>query len=616
MPLLRLNMQLPYSNLFNCKKKGRIEFLILFTLIFISNSVIARPGGGGHGGGGGGHSGGGGGGFGSGGSGGTLSWSATIFLLVIYLIVLYIKWTNTPPPPYHTPEKIQKKLHDEGKINSLLSDLADFNRGDFYQMVDKLFFKMQVTWVDKNINPIRQYISDGVYQRFNAQFIMMNELGQTNFVSDVKLLDKEIVAVENDGNFQVLHVLIRATNDDLFESTKFSELNSGGYEEYTEYWTFVKKINSKKISEKSFYLYENCPNCGDSLKNKLGEISICPSCKALINNGDYNWVLSEITQAEQFASTYSKLKTRNKFYEKLAYEGYNSYEYSPQYLEDKASNAYLQIKIAQALRDPKRVNRFCSDNYTQKLNNLYYKPYLYNRLFTKSVELINILSNSKDIFAVVSISCAQQKIVIENNELQLINNRPIEVNEFLILSRSKKSFANKYSAMSHNCSGCGAPVEDSLQLTCKYCNGALNDNSKDWIIENLCNKKEYIAFRDSFNNTALTKKQEQRIENKNYQLKDYALNNMMMVAMADGEMHDKERAFLNGIAKKLGYNSKKISELFNQVRGKDLTIKMPSDPEKAKKVLKLMHSIANSDNEFKAKEKEMINEAEKIFGVV
>ena len=215
--------------------------------------------------------------------------------------------------------------------------------------------------------------------------------------------------------------------------------------------------------------------------------------------------------------------------------------------------------------------------------------------------------------AALSITCVTQKVSIQNNDLQIINASPITTNEYLILSRSKKIASNKYSAMAHNCSNCGAPVEDSLQLTCKFCDSSLNDNSKDWIVENLLSQEEYTLFKQGFDTGINTTKEEDKLGDNDLDIRDYALNNMMLVACADGIIQNEERDFLIATAKQMGYNTKKIAELFDQVKSTGLALKMPKEDKQRAKILKLMHKIANADGDFNGKEKAILTEAEAMI---
>ncbi len=589
----------------------KLNFFIFYCLLFISFDALARAGGGGNGG----HSGG-----GDGIAGIVYLIFRLIWLLpfplniiVIIAIIALVYWfakNKQQSSTYNSLSNINQKFDDDENVAELTATIPNFNQSEFYQKAETAFLKIQEAWQLQNLSSVRQFISDGVYQRFEAQFIMMRALEQTNEVSDIHIEDLRIVAAENDSNFYILHVSITASITDYFTSKKYSQLNSGGQETFTEYWTFVKKINA--ITKADIFNSPNCPNCGDSIQNKLGEISKCPSCGTQINNGDYDWVLSEITQAEEFASNYGQLKNRKNFYERLKQKGLSSSEFSPQYIEDKASNSYLQLKVAFALSDQKRVARFCSNEFTETSKTKFKQSYLYNRLFIKDVSLINIYENPTSMLAALSITCVTQKVSIQNNDLQLINASPITSNDYLILSRSKKIVSNKYSAMAHNCSNCGAPVEDSLQLTCKFCDSALNDNSKDWIVENLLSQEEYLAFKQGFEGGINSNKQENKLGDNDLDIRDYALNNMMVVACADGMIQDEERDFLIATAKQMGYNSKKITELFDQVKSSGLALKMPKEEKQRTKILKLMNKIANADGDFNEKEKAVLLEAESM----
>ena len=592
----------------------KLNVFIFYSLLLISVDAIARAGGGGNGG----HSGGGGHGGGDGLAGilylliFSLPFPLNLIVIlgIVFLVYLYGR-NQKQSSAYNTLSNINQKFSDEENVTELTSTIPNFNLAEFYQKAETAFLKIQEAWQQQNLNTVRQFISDGVYQRFEAQFIMMRALEQTNEVSDIDIEDLRIVAVENDSNFHILHVSITASITDYFNSKKYSQLNSGGQETFTEYWTFVKKINA--TAKADIFNSPNCPNCGDSIENKLGEVSKCPSCGTQINNGDYDWVLSEITQPEEFASNYGQLKNRKNFYERLKQKGLSTSEFSPQYIEDKASNSYLQLKVAFALSDQKRVTRFCSNEFTENTKPKFKQSYLYNRLFIKDVSLINIYENPTSMLAALSITCVTQKLSIQNNNLQIINASPVTSNEYLILSRSKKITSNKYSAMAHNCSNCGAPVEDSLQLTCKFCDSSLNDNRKDWIVENLLSQEEYMSFKQGFDTSINTKKEEDKLGDNDLDIRDYALNNMMLVACADGIIQNEERDFLIATAKQMGYNTKKIAELFDQVKSTGLALKMPKEDKQRAKILKLMHKIANADGDFNGKEKAILTEAEAMI---
>lgn len=90
------------------------------------------------------------------------------------------------------------------------------------------FLAIQEAWMKQDMAPVRRWISDGIWQRFNTQFAMMRLLGQKNLVSNIQIRNTFIDAVEQDGNFDIVHVGIHFSARDDFVSAKFSELDQRG----------------------------------------------------------------------------------------------------------------------------------------------------------------------------------------------------------------------------------------------------------------------------------------------------------------------------------------------------------------------------------------------------
>ena len=76
-----------------------------------------------------------------------------------------------------------------------------------------------------------------------------------------------------------------------------------------EYWSFIKN----GCKEKDLYHTNNCPNCGGDLPADGGETAKCPYCSTITYLGDYDWILSEITQSDDYFNSMLSLKNKGKF---------------------------------------------------------------------------------------------------------------------------------------------------------------------------------------------------------------------------------------------------------------------------------------------------------------
>ena len=218
------------------KKNIYMLSIIIFTffiLIVQDIDLFARAGGaggdGGFGGGGGGGSFGGGGyghfsGVSGGGGSGSGIESLMLFLIIIIIVVLIFNNARkkysifNKMPPVKTIE-----LGCEG-YNQFLQENPDFNLNEFFAKVKTAFISIQTAWAEKNLSNVRRFISDGVYQRFNTQFKMMTLLKQNDIISNVTIRSAAIDRVEQDGDYDILHVAVEAGMNDKFVSETMPNL--------------------------------------------------------------------------------------------------------------------------------------------------------------------------------------------------------------------------------------------------------------------------------------------------------------------------------------------------------------------------------------------------------
>ncbi|MCU0822786.1 MAG: Tim44-like domain-containing protein, partial [Spirochaetes bacterium] len=184
----------------------------------------------------------------------------------------------------------------------------EFNEKEFIGKVKTAFLAIQNAWMKQDLKEVRKFISDGVYQRFNTQFKMMKLLDQVNLIEKVHIFQAEINKIESDGSFDIIHVAIHAQIKDIFKSNKYPQFNEQGDADFIEYWSFIKKHG---IAVKDIYHSNNCPKCGSELPLDSGEVSRCAFCKTITNLGEYDWILAEITQADDYVGSNPRLANNN-----------------------------------------------------------------------------------------------------------------------------------------------------------------------------------------------------------------------------------------------------------------------------------------------------------------
>lgn len=394
-----------------------------------------------------------------------------LIILIIIVVVLYLKAKGKLPD---TDSGSGGEHADPGNVPSL-----PFPEGLDAHKVSTSFMAIQEAWQNKDLKNVRKWMSDGVYQRYTAQFSMMKKLDQVNKLSNIHIFDIKPVNSIHDGNYQSVDVAIAFRMDDEFLSQKFPQFNERFQgDEDSEYWTFIKRTDA--AAGKNLYDNNNCPNCGAPLDIKLGEISRCSSCGTLTNNASFDWVLCEITQGDD----YSPNSVNND--DELHQLTRNDKEFSVQRMEDIASNVFMQIMEVMTGSDDKALGRFADENTAAAILKLRSSQghFIFDRLYLNDVSLTGYSTDNELLSLRFGMTVTYKRVQVNDNRLSLIDQDTVMRRYTLNLSKSLKALKTpaKETVYSHECSGCGAPYNDTTDKVCTYCGAPVVDLSANWVL--------------------------------------------------------------------------------------------------------------------------------------
>ncbi|HRH58345.1 MAG TPA: TIM44-like domain-containing protein [Chitinophagales bacterium] len=598
---------------------------LLFILIFVSSlNIFAAAGGGG-----GGHSGGGSG--GDGGDGGAIIyliyWLIRLILMLpfpINIIVLaiiiffiykasksYQAVSGLNSIPNYNPSSGYNSANRQDKVaEDFLAKNPDFDKENFKAKVRTAFTEIQLAWMQQDLSKVRKWISDGVYQRFNTQFIMMKQIEQVNQISDIQIQQVFIDEVETDGVYDIVHVGIQYSMYDGFESKKYTQLNDGGPLQALDFWSFIKKSG---VKEKDLYHTVNCPNCGGNLPEDGGETAKCPYCSTITYLGDYDWILAEITQPDDYYNANAKYEKQGKFSRKIREQMGEKQDFSLQLLEDKASNGYMQLMTALVLKKPEITRRFVSDKLYEKIEQqIKSEPvFVFNRLYLNHVTSFDFFTENGKDNIVVALKRSSQKIKNTNSNSPQFDRSIFAQDEVLIMSRDAGAGKPLGSLYAHSCPNCGAPVKDTVDLKCTYCDAQLNSTKYEWIISDWMSASEYTQYKQAAGATFVIDKKVDDLDEL-FKVRDYALNNVLMMVAADGRISEEELQYVNSLAKKWNYDLNKIQGFLMLAKMNKLVVRMPQDTKQKQKIIALMEKAATLDNTITPEEQALLEQVKNI----
>lgn len=599
---------------------GLLVALIMFPVV-----VLARAGGGGGFSSGGGFSGGG---FSGGGSGGGDGGGA-IIELIIWLIFLhpqigiplaivaavFFVYSSRQGRSAYVSHVIRggytaqdQRLRDSG-IAKIKQRDPGFDVESFLERVEAGFPQVQAAWSDQDMTPVRPLVSDGIYERFQLQLEMQKQAYLRNVMQDVQIVKSNIAGVESDDFFDTLHVRVTASAVDYTEDTRNGKLVEGSRtpEPFTEIWSYLRRPGAKTL-EKPGLVEGFCPNCGTALE--LSDSTRCPSCRALINSGEYDWVLTEITQVDVWKTPASSgipgidalLKKDPAF--------------NVQHVEDRASVIFWRLMAAEF---------FASERYLKKLalaeflsaNAAEFRPLPNGKhkfmadAAIGSADITEIeLCDADDGFDRVHVhirwSGHEEECRVPSLMKPEYDKSHYRSQDFVLVRKSTVRTSTENTLSSVHCPGCGAPQTIDTNGACEYCGLLQNDGSTDWVLQEI---KPFFGVSAAASDagtpqvgsvplisTRLTKDESEQL-----------LRCAIAVMLADGVIDPKEQKALKKMAERRDIPESRLAELVSDVQSSG-SVDVPELMENAKnhELLVALVRMCLADGNVSSSEREVI----------
>ena len=152
----------------------------------------------------------------------------------------------------------------------------------------------------QDMNPVWPFISDGVHERFSIQIDEQKSLGYQDHLEQISVDDITLVEFSQGDVFDIATVRIDARAADYRVSLKDQKRIAGSslVEPFVEMWSWLRRHGMTRDPAKPGLIEGNCPNCGAAIE--MNQSAKCPHCQAYLRSGEFDWVLTEITQQSEW----------------------------------------------------------------------------------------------------------------------------------------------------------------------------------------------------------------------------------------------------------------------------------------------------------------------------
>lgn len=587
-------------------------------------------GGGGFGGGGGGRGGYGGGSFSGGGNGGGGGGLALYFLIrlvfehpvigipTLIVVGIFFYYTYGKAETSYTGRAIRNNTSkrrtktDAQFCQEILKNDSEFDLVKFYTRIKSAFFKAQKAWCAQDLEPIRSFVSDGIYERWGLQIADQQREGCRDFMDNVTVTSLSLQNYEVNDHTEELTVRISANSTDyrvkLTDGAKIYGTDCSGV--FTEYWTFLRRKDAKSLGDKKGLIEGHCPNCGAQVG--INQAAKCLQCGSFLRSGEYDWVLTEITQESVYKEIsnieipgVAKLQEIDK-------------GFTPRMLEDRASIIFWRYISSLKNRDVNLSRGCCSDNLITQINDKISgeKRVFFNNCATGAVDTKGVIVGDDTDTAVVEVVWSGEKIMTTSSDKMLRSTKSVYRHLYVLKRASGVKSIQTNDVGSAHCPNCGAPENCGDNGECKYCGTLLNDGSRNWVLDDVFvwsgKQATEILTQLSENNKAEASGMAYESKLGAVDVSAYSLLAwLVQLSVCDGEISPREELILTKTAKSRHIPYNDLKHMIAAAVAGNLQTGMPQSDKEARHWLRALVRLAWADGKITREEMVLIKKVAK-----
>ena len=363
-----------------------------------------------------------------------------------------------------------------------------FSLDAFLQRCRVLLPAVQSAWSRQDMSPVRHFLSDGVFDRFALQIDMQKGCGIRNDMRNVRVLDVHLVGSSSDRYFDVLHIAVMAEAVDttvaLGDGRRLQ--GSGALEDFTEIWTFLRRPGAQTLARPGL-LEGFCPNCGAPLK--ISTSVACASCQALVNSGEYDWVLTEITQREAW-SAYVAEPVQGLEALQQRDPGFN-----PQAIEDRVSAIFWHYRAAEFFGSEEHLRAVALPAFVEEVRKGW-QPDEHGRHVFYADAAVGAVTLAEVLLGADGGDMDRVRVLVKWSGHRVNRKVPgvyapeweqsgLLRQDFVLARKCGVQSVQAAALTSLHCPGCGAPQVAKMDGSCRYCGLPQNDGSTSWVLESV-----------------------------------------------------------------------------------------------------------------------------------
>ena len=223
-----------------------------------------------------------------------------IILFAIIILVIYMSrrkkgGSNAPVMPgaqATDPSTLRS-------MNEYLSVDPQFSEAAFREKLGNMYVQFQNAWQDKDLTPLRPYLTDAFYNKCDRQLDAYRQNRQTNRIDRPSVLGVELVGWKQEADTDVVVARLRTRIVDYVvdDATGNVVRGSNTAEKFMEYEWDLVRTSGRITTEGTGTTVQSCPHCGAPID--VNHTAVCEYCGSVLTTDTFDWAVREIKGLSQ-----------------------------------------------------------------------------------------------------------------------------------------------------------------------------------------------------------------------------------------------------------------------------------------------------------------------------
>jgi uncharacterized tellurite resistance protein B-like protein/predicted nucleic acid-binding Zn ribbon protein len=353
----------------------------------------------------------------------------------------------------------------------------------------------------------------------------------------------------------------------------------------------------------------NCPNCGAAIQ--MNQSAKCQHCQAYLRSGEFDWVLTEITQQSEWRRGRHGDAPGTAEFQKTD-PGFNRAQ-----VEDKTTVMFWRKAMADRIGKIDPLRKMASEEFCAGYaGTLGPQPDGSRAYFgdcaVGGAHLLGVVPGQAEDSAIVEVAWEGERMIAANGPSTQKTGQRTQAHSLYILNRKAGLTSDPGKGVSSaHCPNCGAPITSDTSSGCSFCGAVLNDGSLGWVLSTITSASSDLGRQWTARIVSPAEATVGQLQN--ISRKGVLAWTVKMVA-ADGTVDVQERELLRSLAAKCHVEQIRLDQMIEMALAGQLGVPDPPDKATALVWLTTMAATAMAQGRLRPQEAKILSRAAQRFG--